>query len=77
MLMLVSLTKLFLHGVLAGKEAQLGTVKAGTEQFVDCILKILRAVENANRFADGARLLFNQRCDSLPNWWASVDLRSV
>jgi hypothetical protein len=27
-------------------------------------LKILRAVENANRFADGAGLLFNQDCDS-------------
>jgi hypothetical protein len=61
--------------VLAGKQAQLGTVKAGTEQFVDCILKILRAVENANRFADSAGLLFDQVCDSLPNWWPSVELR--
>jgi len=61
------MTKLFLHGVLAGEQAQLSTVKAGTQQFVDRILKILRAVENANRFADGAGLLFNQDCDSLPN----------
>jgi hypothetical protein len=51
------MTKLCLHGVLAGKQAPLSTVKAGTEQFVDCILKILRAVENANRFADSAGLL--------------------
>jgi hypothetical protein len=71
------MTKLFLHGVLAGKQAQLGTVKAGTEQFVDCILKILRAFENANCFADDAGLLFNQHCDSLPNWWAYVGLGSA
>jgi hypothetical protein len=56
-------TKLFLHGLLAGEQAQLGAMKAGAEQLVDCMLKLLGAVENANCFADGAGLLFNRHCD--------------
>jgi hypothetical protein len=31
-------TELFIHGMLAGEQTQLGTVKAGTEQLVDRML---------------------------------------
>jgi hypothetical protein len=45
------MTKLFLDGVLAGEQAQLGPVEAGTQELVDCILQILGVAEDANRFA--------------------------
>jgi len=42
---------------------QLCTVKAGTEQFIDCILKGLGTDENTNGFASGANVFFNRHRD--------------
>ena len=56
----IPVTELCLHGVLAGEQAQLGAMKSGAEQRVDRRLKVLRAVENANSFADCAGLLLDR-----------------
>jgi len=54
------MAELFLHSVFAREWAQLGAMKSRTEQVVDCVLKLLSAAENADRFADHTMFLAAQ-----------------
>ena len=72
--------ELFLHGMLTGKQTQLGPVEAGTEQLIDRILKLLNkeCTEEDNYFAID---LLNRIGDDLvtegkepPKFWSNIML---
>ena len=50
-------TKLFIHRLFTGEQTQIGPVEAGTQEFVDCRLKIIRAPKDADCFANCVWLL--------------------
>ena len=49
--------KLFIHRLFTGEQTQFGPVEAGALEFVDCLLKIVRARKHADRFTKGVWLL--------------------
>jgi hypothetical protein len=53
------MVQLFLHSGLSSEQAKLSAMEPRAEQFVDRLLEVFVALENADRFRNGPTRLFN------------------